>query len=75
METKDITPKQYAEYRGCSVQNIRKYVELGKPLEFVLQIKRWSRFYTFEVPATLSAESFTTDKIKYKKKKKPKALS
>lgn len=68
MKTKDITPNQYAEFKKCSVQNIRKHIKLGNPLEHVIKIKTWSRFYTLEVPETLNAESFSTTKIKYKKK-------
>ena len=67
MKTKDITPQQYAEYKGCSVQNIRKHIKEGNELEHVIRIKTWSRFYTLEVPATLNADSFTTERIKYKK--------
>lgn len=58
MATKDITPKQYAKWYGCSYQYIQKCIAAQKPLPHVLKIKEWSRFYTLEVPETLNADSF-----------------
>jgi hypothetical protein len=72
MKTKDITPAQYAKLgflKGNSTQNISKHLRLGNPLPHVIKVKRWSRFYTLEVPENIESESFTTDKIKYKKSK------
>lgn len=59
METKDITPLEYAKYRGCSIQNVTKQIRNKRELPHVLKIKHWSRFYTLEVPISLSAKSFT----------------
>jgi hypothetical protein len=58
MQTKDITPKEYANFRGCSLQNITKHIRNNKSLPHVITIKQWSRFYTLEVPATLNADTF-----------------
>lgn len=61
MKTAEITAKQYAQYIGCSEQNITKKVRNflnGKSLKLdeVYGIKRYSRFYTLEVPEWLAKE-------------------
>jgi hypothetical protein len=59
METKDITPIQYAKWYGCSLANITKHLRKGNSLPYVITIKRWSRFYLLEVPKSLNAKSFS----------------
>lgn len=56
--TKDITPKQYANWYGCSLNNITKHLRKGNSLPHVITIKRWSRFYLLEVPKSLNAKTF-----------------
>lgn len=69
METKDITPSEYAAFCGCSLSNITKKIREGAAMPHVIQVKNWSRFYTLEVPITLNADSFKTEPIEgYKKK-------
>jgi hypothetical protein len=55
MKTKEITPEQYAEWKGCTVQNITKHLRNGK-FEFLPEVKgvkKYSRFYTLVVPIDL----------------------
>ncbi len=63
MKTKDITPLEYAKYRGQCVANISKHIRKGNlaGLPHVITIKSWSRFYTLEVPVELNAGSFKTE--------------
>jgi len=63
MQTKDITPKQYAKWKGCTIQNITKHIRAGNELPYVITIKNFSRFYLLEVPHSLNAESFKEGKI------------
>lgn len=51
-KTKEITPKQYAEYKKCTVANISKKLRTGVKLENVLEIKKFDRFYVLVVPET-----------------------
>lgn len=53
--TKEITTKQYADYRGCTAQNISKHIrQTGtKFLPDVIEIKHYSRFVTLVVPSQL----------------------
>jgi len=70
METKDISPVQYAKWYGCSTQNITKHIRNNKwkNLPHILRVKNWSRFYLLEVPKSLTKQSFTENKpIRYKK--------
>ncbi len=55
MGTKDITAEQYAKYKNCTVQNIRKhYRKTGlKNLPEVIEVKHYSRFYLFVVNSDL----------------------
>lgn len=53
LKTKDITAMDYAKYRGMSVQMIRRKIKDNKDLVEVISIKRYSRFYTLEVPESL----------------------
>ena len=73
VKTKDITPKQYAEFRGCSLSNITKHIRQNgaSNLPHVIRLKNWSRFYLLEVPESLTAATFKENKlIKYNKKGK-----
>jgi len=53
--TKEITTKQYADYRNCTAQNISKHIrQTGiKNLPDVIKVKHYSRFVTLVVPAEL----------------------
>lgn len=60
MKTKEISPAQYAKWRGCHVSYIHRILldgEIGK-LDFVRSVKKYSRFYTLEVPNDLTEDSF-----------------
>ena len=59
--TKRITPKQYADWKGCTLQNITKHLRNNKDLEYVITVIKYSRFYLLEVPQDLNAQSFETD--------------
>lgn len=56
--TKDVTPKQYAKWYGCTLQNITKQIRKNKELPYVITIKKFSRFYLLEVPNHLNTDSF-----------------
>lgn len=49
MNAKVMTPKQYAEMRGCTVQNVTKHLRNRNILPGVSKVKRCSRFYLFEM--------------------------
>lgn len=68
--TKDITPKQYADFKGCTLQNITKHIRAGNALKlpYVIKLKNISRFYLLEVPENLTNDTFNSDIIKYNKK-------
>lgn len=65
-KTKEIAPQQYADWKGCSVQYIHKILQDGEidKLDYVKSVKKYSRFYTLEVPASLTASSFIVIKRK-----------
>jgi len=70
-KTKDITPLEYAKYRGWTLQNVTKHLRKGNSLHGVIKVKTFSRFYLLEVDQSLNAQSFTSGKINsYKKRKK-----
>lgn len=52
-KTKEITPSEYAAYRGCTLQNITLHLRKGNKLPDVIKIKKYSRFYVLVVPAEL----------------------
>jgi len=60
MKTKDISPKQYAKWKGCEVQYIHRLLkeERWDRLPHIVSVKRYSRFYTLEVPNNLTANDF-----------------
>lgn len=55
--TKDITAMEYAKYKYCTVQNVRKHFKNhGLDYEFfsdVISVKHYSRFYLFVVDADM----------------------
>ncbi|MES2382814.1 MAG: hypothetical protein V4538_17335 [Bacteroidota bacterium] len=55
MATKEITPKQYAEYLGCTTQNVSKHLRKGNMqfLPDVKSVKKYSRFYLLIVRENL----------------------
>lgn len=59
-KTKRITPKQYADYRGWHVTNVTKHLRKGNPLDQVIRVINYSRFYLLEVSESLNAQSFET---------------
>lgn len=57
-KTKDITPKQYAKWYGCTLQNVTKKIRDNRYLDGVITIKSFSRFYLLEVNEDMNAETF-----------------
>lgn len=57
-KTKEITPLQYANYLGCTSQNVSKHLRNGKMqfLPHVIEVKRYSRFYLLVVSESLSVD-------------------
>lgn len=69
MKTKDITVKEYAKYRCCSISNITKQLRHNRVLPGVLTVKGFSRFYLLEVDINLNADTFKEGKLQpYKSK-------
>ena len=64
--TKDITPLQYAEWAGCTLQNVTKKIRNNGCLDGVITIKKFSRFYLLEVPTSMTSANF--QRITTKKK-------
>lgn len=60
MDTKEITPLQYAKIIGFTPQYIHKLLKDGRMdmLPHIIEVKRYSRFYLLVVPANLTANSF-----------------
>jgi len=60
MKTKDISPIQYSKWRGCHKSYVHRILKEGKLelLPFVKSIKKYSRFYTLQVPIELTEDSF-----------------
>jgi hypothetical protein len=59
-QTKDISPRQYAKWWGHHVSYVHRLLlneEISK-MPFVISVKKYSRFYTLEVPYDLTADSF-----------------
>lgn len=71
MQTKEITPTQYADYVGQSVQNITKHLRAFNSLDHVISVKQYSRFYLLVVDKTLPVnsiqEAIDNFKIRHKK--------
>lgn len=55
--TKEITPIQYADFRGWSLQNVTKHIRAGNELDHVISVKQYSRFYLLEVPKELKVNT------------------
>lgn len=70
MKTKDISPIQYAKWYGCHKSLVHRWCAAGEvdKMPYVRAIKSYSRFYTLEVPETLTENDFT--EIRFKKSKK-----
>jgi hypothetical protein len=69
-KTKEITPIQYAEFKGCWPSYIQRILKAGDYhlLPNVIKVRKYSRFYTLEVPINLTASDFTEVKIKRHRK-------
>jgi len=76
-KTKDITPAQYARFKGCTLQNVTKHIRAGNALKlpYVIRLKNISRFYLLEVPKTLTNDNFSGNLIKYNKANKKSSSS
>ena len=61
MKTKDITVKEYANWYGCSVSNVTKQIRKKKPLEGVLKIKAFGRFYLLSVDRDMNIDTCKND--------------
>lgn len=59
IHTKEVTAEDYAEYKGCTVQNIRKHIKNNNLhyLPDVIRIRKYSRFYLLVVPDRLPIKS------------------
>lgn len=58
MKTKEITPSQYAKWKGyTSPRYVQKKLKDGKSLEGVIKVNKYSRFYTLVVPENYSIPS------------------
>jgi len=69
-DTKEITPKEYANWYGCKPQYIHWLLKKEKLdlLPNIIRVKKYSRFYVLEVSSTLSKDSsreIISKKIKY----------
>jgi len=62
-KTKEITPSEYAEYLGCTLNNVTKHLRNGKYqyLPDVVKVKKYSRFYILIVPASLEIKKPSQD--------------
>ncbi len=60
--TKEVSPATYAEWYGCSPQWIRWVLKnrTFADLPHVIEVRRYSRFYTLVVPDWVTGESFET---------------
>jgi hypothetical protein len=70
MATKEITPIQYADYLGQSVQNITKHLRAGNELAHVIEVKTYSRFYLLVVENSLKVNTIQQAIANFKKKNK-----
>jgi len=57
MRTKEITPTQYADLRGWSLQNVTKHIRAKNELPHVISVKHYSRFYLLEVSESLKVNT------------------
>jgi hypothetical protein len=65
-KTKEITPIQYAEYYGCFPTYIQRLLRDGKydKLPNVIKVRKYSRFWTLEVPKNLTESDFKEKKVR-----------
>jgi hypothetical protein len=56
--TKELSPQQYADLYGCTVQYIHRQLHNGVSLPHVVDIKKFSRFYVLLVPTYLTKKNF-----------------
>lgn len=68
MNTKYVTPSQYAKWKGCTIQNITKHIRAGNGLPHVLSIKNFSRFYLLEVSEDFVETTSKRPKAEYSNK-------
>lgn len=63
-KTKEITPTEYAKWRGVRLAAITKHIrgKNFKNLPYVIEIKKWSKFYIFVVPDFVGLTSYDTIK-------------
>jgi hypothetical protein len=70
--TKEITPIQYADYKGWTLQNVTKHLRKKKDplsgLPDVIEVKKYSRFYLLEVDNSLKVNSIEQAIKNFKKK-------
>jgi len=66
-KTKDITPIEYAKYRGWSVQNVRKHFKATGLEKFpeVISVKHFSRFYVFVVDSDLIIPTTKIERVSF----------
>jgi len=66
MKEKEVTPLDYARWRGCTLQNITKHLRKGNlaKLPGVLMVKKYSRFYVLVVAANWGKSSYKALKVK-----------
>lgn len=62
VKTKEITPTEYAKWKGVRLASITKHIRAKnfKNLPYVIEIKNWSRFYVFVVPEFVGLTSYNT---------------
>jgi len=60
MKTKEITPIQYSKWWGQHKSRVHKLLLENRidELPHVVAVRKYSRFYTLEVPEDLTADSF-----------------
>jgi hypothetical protein len=57
MKTKEITPIQYAEATGQTLQNVTKHLRNANPLPGVIKVKKYSRFYILIVNKSMNVNT------------------
>lgn len=60
VKTKDISPITYSKWWGVHKSYVHRLLLEGQldKLPFVISVKKYSRFYTLEVPETLTENDF-----------------
>lgn len=70
--TKEITPIQYADYKGWTLQNVTKHLRKKNNalagLPDVIEVKKYSRFYLLEVEESLKVNTIQNCIKSFKKK-------